>query len=82
MPLRLLGSCFWSGRRRFSIPFFFEPNFETVVRCLPGLLSAGEAPTFEPITSGEHLLAKYRATHAMRGPSIMEATGAVDSVRG
>lgn len=45
--------------RRFSVPFFFEPNYDTLVSCLPGL---GQ-PKFKPITSGEYLRSKYQATH-------------------
>eukprot|EP00040_Diaphanoeca_grandis_P000573 m.15813 g.15813 ORF g.15813 m.15813 type:complete len:324 (-) comp10755_c0_seq1:163-1134(-) len=52
-----------SGKTRFSIPFFFEPNFETVVECLLSVLEEGEKALFKPITSGQHLLSKYRETH-------------------
>jgi isopenicillin N synthase-like dioxygenase len=50
------------GRERFSIPFFFEPNFDTKVK--PILQLPAEVPKYEPTTAGEHLLAKYRSTHA------------------
>jgi len=44
---------------RLSVPFFFDPNFDCLVECLPGF---GE-PRFPPITSGEHLAQRYAATH-------------------
>ena len=50
-----------SGRERFSVPFFFEPNFDTEVSCLDGFGPAKYAAT----TSGEYLLGKYSETHAM-----------------
>lgn len=50
-----------SGRERYSIPFFFEPNFDCVVSCLEGFGPAKYAPT----TSGAYLLSKYSQTHAM-----------------
>ena len=50
-----------SGRERYSIPFFFEPNFDCVVECLPEFGPA----KYPSITSGEYLLSKYAQTHAM-----------------
>jgi isopenicillin N synthase-like dioxygenase len=49
---------------RYSIPFFFEPNFDCVVECLPCCVSKDRPPLFPPTTSGQHLLDKYRQTHA------------------
>lgn len=54
-----------TGRERYSIPFFFEPAFDTVVECLPTCCdSPNSPPKWPPITSGEHLLSKYAQTHA------------------
>jgi isopenicillin N synthase-like dioxygenase len=53
-----------SGTERFSCPFFFEPNFDAVVSCLPSC-SKHEPPRYPTTTAGEHLLAKYRETHAL-----------------
>jgi isopenicillin N synthase-like dioxygenase len=50
-----------SGRERYSVPFFFEPAFDTRVECI---CAAGEAPRYPPVTSGEYLLTKYAQTHA------------------
>ena len=53
-----------TGQQRFSIPFFFEPNFDTVVECLPQCVSEERPSRYpEPTTSGEFLLAKYAITH-------------------
>ena len=49
---------------RFSIAFFFEPSFDTVVECLPQCLNPGEKPFYPPTTAGQHLLDKYSQTHA------------------
>ncbi|OQR81397.1 hypothetical protein THRCLA_11773 [Thraustotheca clavata] len=51
------------GRERYSIPFFYEPNFTCVVKCLPSCISPESPAKYPPITSGEHLLSKYRETH-------------------
>ncbi len=49
-----------TGEERYSIPFFYEPNFDCVVSCID---SCGKAK-YPPITSGQHLLEKYAQTHA------------------
>lgn len=57
-----------TGAPRYSMPFFFEPNFACVVECLPSCRAAdGALPKYPPITSGEYLLGRYGATHAAYG---------------
>lgn len=53
-----------SGRERYSMPFFFEPNFTAVVECLPCCVSEARPAAYPPTTAGKHLLAKYAATHS------------------
>jgi isopenicillin N synthase-like dioxygenase len=48
---------------RYSIPFFYEPNFDTVVECIDSCLGE-EGAKYPPTTSGQHLLDKYKETHA------------------
>ena len=52
-----------SGVERFSIPFFFEPNFDCMVSCLPTCCSAEYPPKYAPVTSGRYLMARYQETH-------------------
>lgn len=52
------------GKERYSIPFFFEPNFYTKVECLPQCCSADNPPRYPPTTSGQHILDMYSQTHA------------------
>jgi isopenicillin N synthase-like dioxygenase len=49
---------------RYSIPFFYEPSFDTVVECLEVCCSETNPPKFPPTTSGQHLLNMYSQTHA------------------
>lgn len=51
-------------KERYSIPFFYEPNFDAEVKCLPTCCSPENPPKYPPITSGQHLLNKYKETHA------------------
>ena len=45
-----------SGRERYALPFFFDPDFYAPVACLPTCLAAGETPKYQPTTAGQHLL--------------------------
>ena len=47
---------------RYSIPFFYEPNFDTVVECIETCVGSGAQ--FPPILSGQYLINKYKDTHA------------------
>ena len=59
-----------TGRERFSIPFFFEPNFDCQVECLPTCTSPANPPRYAATTAGEYLLGRYAATHeAYGGPA-------------
>jgi isopenicillin N synthase-like dioxygenase len=49
-----------SGRERYSLPFFFDPDFATPVACLA--TCAGAGPKFPPTTAGQHLLDKINAS--------------------
>lgn len=55
-----------SGRERYSIPMFFDPDFDTVVECLPNCSTADSPPKYSPIIAGEYLTAKYDASYAYR----------------
>jgi len=42
-----------AGVERMSMPFFFEPNFECLVECLPSCCGEGNPARFAPVTAGE-----------------------------
>ncbi len=48
-----------SGRERYSVPFFFDPNVATTIASLPG---TGE-PRFEPMNFGEFLRGELEASY-------------------
>jgi isopenicillin N synthase-like dioxygenase len=54
-----------SGRDRYSIPFFYSPNYFARIEAVPGTVPPGEAPRFAPCTAGEHLAEMYRKTYGM-----------------
>lgn len=48
--------------RRQSIAFFHNANWDAVIECIPNCLAAGESPRYSPVTAGDHLMSKFRAT--------------------
>lgn len=48
--------------RRQSLVFFHNPNYDSVVACLPSCLAPGEEPRYPGITSGGHLRAQFTRT--------------------
>lgn len=47
-----------SGEDRYSLPFFFDPDFYAPVECLPTCIAPGEEAKFRPTTAGAHMLEK------------------------
>lgn len=45
-----------SGVERYSLPFFFDPNFHAPVAALPTCTGPDNPPVFPPTTGGQHLL--------------------------
>ena len=52
------------GRPRYSIPFFYNPDYEARIEPLPSCLTEGTAPEHLPCTAGEHLREMYEKTYA------------------
>ena len=50
-----------SGRERYSVPFFFDPNVATVIGPLPSCTSADNPPRFDPVVFGDYLRAELQA---------------------
>jgi isopenicillin N synthase-like dioxygenase len=51
-PHRVLNE---TGRERFTIPFFFGTNYDTVIECLPPCTGPKRPPRYPPILAGEYL---------------------------
>jgi isopenicillin N synthase-like dioxygenase len=50
------------GSRRQSIVFFYQPNYDALIECLPGCSGPDHPPKYTPVTSGEHRLRKFLKT--------------------
>lgn len=55
-----------SGKERYSMPFFFDPNWEAEIACLPNCEVPGEAPKFAPVLAGPYLQSRFDATFTYR----------------
>lgn len=53
------------GAPRYSIPFFYEPDYLARIEAVPGTVPSGAAPLFPPCTAGEYLAEKYRKTYGL-----------------
>ncbi|KAH4935823.1 hypothetical protein HBH70_111910 [Parastagonospora nodorum] len=51
-----------STEARYSVPFFFSVNYDTVVETLPTCLREGEVSQWKPIRAGEYILERLNAT--------------------
>jgi isopenicillin N synthase-like dioxygenase len=51
------------GRDRYSIAFFFDPNPDALIECLPGCSSPGRAPKYAPILAADYLTQRLVATY-------------------
>jgi isopenicillin N synthase-like dioxygenase len=52
-----------SGKERYSVPFFWDINYHSVVECLPTCQSPDNPSKYPPIQAGDHIAAMYRQTY-------------------
>jgi isopenicillin N synthase-like dioxygenase len=62
-----------SGRERYSMPFFFDPNWDALIEALPGTVPSGEAPKFAPVLAGPYLQSRFDDTFAYRKTEAAKA---------
>jgi isopenicillin N synthase-like dioxygenase len=55
-----------SGKRRYSIPFFFGVNSQEVVEVLPSCQSSENPAKYAPITAGDYIRSRFDDTYAHR----------------
>jgi isopenicillin N synthase-like dioxygenase len=56
-----------SGRERYSVAFFLDPNPDAVVECLPGCSNAQNPARYPPIRGDDYLQSRLDATYAKGG---------------
>jgi isopenicillin N synthase-like dioxygenase len=52
-----------TGRDRYSIAFFYSPNVNAVIECLPSCVSADDPPRYPPAVYGDLVRAFYSANY-------------------
>ena len=57
-----------TGAKRYSLPFFFGANHDTVVTCLPTCRSADRPARYPVTTAGEWTVANITAAYSYRKP--------------
>ncbi len=75
-----------SGQLRYAIPFFCDPDHDTMIECLPTCCSAGQPAKYPPIKFGDYALwfaaQRYEHLQNVKAPSAAEiAPGARASGR-
>ncbi|MBV9824156.1 MAG: 2OG-Fe(II) oxygenase [Alphaproteobacteria bacterium] len=59
-----------SGRERYSIPVFYDPDYDAVVECLPHCASSENPAKYEPIVAGDYINGRYDSTYTYRRGGI------------
>jgi len=64
-----------SGQLRYAVPFFCDPNHDTVIECLPSCQSADHPAKYPPIKMGDYALwfAAQRYEHMAKVQAPSEA---------
>jgi isopenicillin N synthase-like dioxygenase len=61
--------------RRRSTPYFHEGNFDALVTCIPTCDTAANPAKYEPITGGDHVLAKLMSSRLLEHNDTMSTVG-------
>jgi len=62
-----------TGRERFSIPTFFNLDYNAPVACLPQFQSADKPAKHAPIKSGDYLVKRFSEVQKYKTPAELEA---------
>ena len=55
-----------SGQERYSIPYFFGPNYDTLIDALPSCVSSSHPAKYQPVTTGEYIIGRFNETFSYR----------------
>jgi isopenicillin N synthase-like dioxygenase len=58
-----------AGKERYSIPTFFNLDYHAPVACLPSCQSADNPPKYQPTTSGEYLVSRFKTVQKYKVPA-------------
>lgn len=58
-----------TGRERYSIPTFFNLDYDALVECLPACCSPENPPKHAPIRSGDYLVSRFKTVQKYKTPT-------------
>lgn len=61
------------GVDRYSMPFFCEPNPETIIDCLPGCHNEANPRKYEDVRCSDYMLGRFAQTYAYRAQAGKDA---------
>jgi isopenicillin N synthase-like dioxygenase len=50
-----------AGKERYSVPFFFNPAYQSLISCIPTCQSPDNPPKYQPVVNGEYFTSRYQA---------------------
>jgi isopenicillin N synthase-like dioxygenase len=62
-----------TGLERFSIPTFFNLDYNAPVACLPNFQSEGNPPRHAPVKSGDYLVKRFSEVQKYKTPAELQA---------
>ena len=64
-----------SGQLRYAVPFFCDPNHDTLIDCVPSCRSAANPPKYPPIKFGDYAIwfARKSYEHMAQQPALADA---------
>eukprot|EP01083_Nonionella_stella_P125814 380581_1 len=68
-----------TGQDRYSIPFFYEPSFDTMVETLPSCVDPEHPVKYTPVMYGDHIMAKFHSSHALYAETSAKRTENAES---
>jgi len=68
-----------TGTERYSTAFFMEPDFDVIIdaKDFPSCMCKGSMPAQKPISSGQYLINKYKATQSSASTPALEKAEAL-----
>ena len=54
------------NRDRYSMAFFYDPNMDSRIVCLPSCADEANPPRYESVVYGDYLMERLNANHAYR----------------
>ncbi|MDE0059381.1 MAG: hypothetical protein OXP07_14760 [Defluviicoccus sp.] len=68
-----------AGRHRYAIPYFFGPNLDAEIRCVPSCAGPGNPPRWPPVVYGDHLAWWYDANYNAADQLDLAAGSGIDA---